>query len=277
MTTALKPVSKTAYYCCGVRALDAGVSRSVCSDRYAERFMTPEAWALFEPFRDLHAPNATNVARHRMIDDLVQARLARRPETGVVVIGAGFDTRPFRLRGGRWVELDEPALIALKEERLPASEAPNPLARVAVTFGREPLEDALRPFRHLTEPIVVLEGVLPYLTAAEVERLLQAIRNTFNHPTLICDLMTPLFTRRYAGKISKRLGELGATYGRLEREPLELIEAAGFRLTSRESIPARAVALGTMRVPRWLLVTVLRSLRDGYTIATFESALDARS
>lgn len=271
MAATLKPVSKTAYYCCGVRALDATVSPSVCSDRYAERFMTPEAWALFEPFRGLHAPNASNVARHRMIDDLLRDRLARRPDTGVVVIGAGFDTRAFRLRGGSWVELDEPAVISLKEANLPTSEAQNPLARVAITFDRDSLEETLRPFRHLPGPIVVLEGVLPYLAATEVEKLLQAIRNTFPHPTLICDLTTRGFARLYGGKIGKRLRELGAPYGRLEREPLELIEAAGFRLTSRESIAARAVALGTVRVPGWVLGTVLRSLRDGYTIATFES------
>jgi methyltransferase (TIGR00027 family) len=234
--------------------------------------MTPEAWALFEPFRGFHAPNASNVARHRMIDDLLRARLAGRPETGVVVIGAGFDTRAFRLRGGRWVELDEPAVINLKEANLPVGEAPNPLARVAISFDRDSLEEALRPFRHLTEPIVVLEGVLPYLTAAEVEKLVRTLRNTFLLSTLICDLTTRGFARSYAGKIGKQFRELGAPYGRLEREPLELIEAAGFRLTSRESIAARAVALGTMRFPRWLLATVLRSLRDGYTIATFESA-----
>ena len=272
MPPTLKPVSKTAYYCCGVRALDAGVSPSICSDQYAERFMTPEAWALFEPFRSLHAPNASNVTRHRMIDDLLRARLARRPDTGVVVIGAGFDTRAFRLRGGRWVELDEPGVIDLKEATLPAREAPNPLARVAITFDRDSLEEALRPFRHLAEPVVVLEGVLPYLAAAEVESLLRAIRNTLPHPTLLCDLTTRGFARSYAGKIGKRLRALGAPYGRLEREPLELIEAAGFRLTSRESIAARAVAFGTLRFPRWLLATVLRSLRDGYTVASFESA-----
>jgi methyltransferase (TIGR00027 family) len=269
--TLLKPVSKTAYYCCGVRALDARVSHSVCGDQYAERFMTPEAWAVFEPFRGFHAPNASNVARHRMIDDLLRARLARRPETGVVVIGAGFDTRAFRLPGGRWVELDEPALITIKEACLPAREAPNPLTRVPITFDREPLGDALSPFRHLTNPMVVLEGVLPYLTATEVEELLQAIRNAFPHPTLICDLTTRGFARRYAGKLGKRLRALGAPYGRLEREPQELIEAAGFQLRSQESIVARAVALGTLSIPRWLLATVLRPLRDGYTIATFET------
>lgn len=271
MVQTLKPVSKTAYYCCGVRALDARAAHSVCSDTYAERFMTSDAWALFEPFRGLKAPNASNVARHRMIDDLLRARLARRPDTGVVLIGAGFDTRAFRLRGGRWVELDEPALISLKESVLPAREAQNSLARIAITFERDALEEALRPFRHLTEPVIVLEGVLPYLQAAEVEKLLRILRNTFPHPTLICDLTTRRFARTYGGRIGKKLRELGAPYGRLEREPLELIEGAGFRLTSRESIAARAVALGTLRFPRLLLATVLRSLRDGYTIATFES------
>jgi len=269
--TLLKPVSKTAYYCCGVRALDARGSHSVCGDQYAERFMTPEAWAIFEPFRGFHAPNASNVARHRMIDDLLRARLARRPETGVVVIGAGFDTRAFRLPGGRWVELDEPALITIKEAYLPAREAPNPLTRVAITFDREPLGEALNPFRHLSDPVVVLEGVLPYLTATEVEKLLQTIRNAFPHPTLICDLTTLGFARRYAGKLGKRLRALGAPYGRLEREPRELIEAAGFQLSSQESIVARAVALGMLSIPRWLLATLLRPLRDGYTIASFET------
>jgi methyltransferase (TIGR00027 family) len=272
VTEVLRPVSETAYYCCGVRALDAAAAAPVCGDRLAERFMTPAAWAVFEPFRELEAPNATNVTRHRMIDDLLRAQIARRPDTGVVIIGAGFDTRAFRLPGAQWVELDEPPLIELKETRLPASEAPNPLTRVAIAFEHDSIDAALEPFRHLPEPVVVLEGVLPYLTAAEVQRLLEAIRRTFAAPTLICDLTTRAFTRRFAGKIGKRLQNLGAPYGRLESEPDALIEAAGFRLTTRESIVERAVAHGLMAIPRWLLATFLRTLRDGYTIATFAAA-----
>jgi O-methyltransferase involved in polyketide biosynthesis len=206
-----------------------------------------------------------------MIDDLIRARLSRRQDTGVVVIGAGFDTRAFRLNGGCWVELDEPALITLKEAYLPAHAAPNPLNRVAITFDRDRLEDKLSGFRHLVEPIVILEGVLPYLAAAEVEQLLEAIRKTFTHVTIICDLTTRRFARLYGRRIGRQLRALGAPYGRLEREPLEIIESAGFRLSSRESIAARAVALGTLRIPGWVMATVLRSLRDGYTIATFES------
>ena len=138
----MKPVSKTAYYCCAVRALDAGTSRPACGDHIAQRFMTPEAWALFEPFRDLGPPNASNVVRHRLIDDRLRAAIQARPDVGVVIIGAGFDTRAFRLPGGRWVELDEPSIIALKEAQLPARESPNPLTRVAIEFDREPLDAA---------------------------------------------------------------------------------------------------------------------------------------
>lgn len=234
--------------------------------------MTAEAWSVFDPFRGFDAPNASNVVRHRIIDDLLRSAVEARPETGVVIIGAGFDTRAFRLPGGRWVELDEPAVIALKEARLPAQEAPNPLIRVSIAFDREPLGAALAPFRDLAGPVVVLEGIFPYLSAAEVQRLLEAIRTTFTQPTVVCDLATQVFGRRYAGKIGKRLRELGAPYGRLEVEPLELLQAAGFRLTTRQSVVDRAVALGLVRVPRWLLATVLRSLRDGYTVATLELA-----
>jgi O-methyltransferase involved in polyketide biosynthesis len=198
------------------------------------------------------------------------ARLARQPDTAVVIVGAGFDARAFRLPGGRWVELDEPALITLKEAQLPAREALNPLTRVAIRFEHESLEATLAPFRHLSDPVVVLEGILPYLSAAEVRLLLQAIRNSFSRPTLVCDLTTPAFARRYAGKIGKRFRELGAPYGRLEVDPLELIRAAGFRLTTRQSAVGHAGALGLLWIPRWLLATLPRSLRDGYTIASFE-------
>ena len=54
----MKPVSRTAFYGTGVRALDARKPRPVCGDRFAERFMDEAAWRTFEPFRDFRAPIA---------------------------------------------------------------------------------------------------------------------------------------------------------------------------------------------------------------------------
>lgn len=84
--------------------------------------------------------------------------------------------------------------------------------------------------------------------------------------------MTATFSRLYGGQIGSRLRELGASWRPFQGEALPLIEAAGFRLESRESVVGYAAALGTVRAPRWLLATLLRSLRDGYAIATFSAA-----
>ena len=207
--------------------------------------MTPAAWEVFEPFRELEGPNASNVARHRMIDDLLRARIPA-VRTQVWSSSARDSTRaPSACRGpvGR---AGRAGLDGGQRSEPPRGPVAQPLTRVPIAFGQESLDAALTPFRDLPEPVVVLEGVLPYLTAGEVQRLLGAIRRTFAAPTLICDLTTRAFTRRYAGKIGKRLQSLGAPYGRLEREPDDLIESAGFRLTTRESIVGRAVAYGLM-------------------------------
>ena len=72
-------------------------------------------------------PNAANATAHRIIDDWLRDRLLADPEQLVILLGAGFDARAFRLPGGRWVEIDQPALIAHKDRVLPAARAPQPL------------------------------------------------------------------------------------------------------------------------------------------------------
>lgn len=61
-------------------------------------------------------PNAGNVAQHRIIDDIVRTELLNHPELSVILIGAGFDSRAYQLNGGNWIELDEPQIIAYKNE-----------------------------------------------------------------------------------------------------------------------------------------------------------------
>lgn len=97
--------ARTAWYCCGVRWADAQKKAPICGDHFAEIFMDEEARALFEPFASLRMPNATSVTRTRIIDDWLRDRLLADPEQLVVILGAGFDARAFRLPGGRWAEM----------------------------------------------------------------------------------------------------------------------------------------------------------------------------
>ena len=141
----MKPISKTAFYCCGIRMQDAERSEPVCGDIYAKFFMNEDGVRILEAFEDETYPNASNVARHRIIDDFLRQELLADSGLCVVIIGAGFDSRAFRLKGGVWVELDEPQVILYKNERLPASDCANELHRIPIDFSTDSLEEKLSP------------------------------------------------------------------------------------------------------------------------------------
>ncbi len=267
----VSPIAATAYYCCGVRARDAASPRPICNDHLAQRFMDAEAAAIFAPFAGLRAPNGSNVARHRLVDDILRVRLAERPDLQVVLLGCGFDTRAFRLAGGTWLEFDEPALLARKEAVLPAAEAPNTLRRLATDFSPADLAAQLRTHADGRPAVVVMEGVSMYLSGAQLRASLATLRDALPGHTLVCDLMTRRFARRFGGALLARIHALGGAFGELSNDPAASVTAAGYRLVARQSIPGAAVEHGAVPIPRWLLATLLRSLRDGYQLHTFEA------
>ena len=100
------PISRTAYYTLAVRNWDAAQPRPMCGDSLARSFMNPEAEGVWQQFKRYHRANASNAARHAIIDEHLSTVLEARPQARVIIIGAGFDTRAFRLKGGRWIEVD---------------------------------------------------------------------------------------------------------------------------------------------------------------------------
>jgi methyltransferase (TIGR00027 family) len=264
-------IAKTAYYCCGVRAADAASAKPICGDHLAQRFMSAEARDVFKAFAGLSAPNRSNATRHRIIDDWVKARLETNPHLRIVLIGAGFDTRAFRLQGGRWLELDQPPLIALKTATLPASEAANPLERIAIDFASEKLSDKLAPYAEGGETVVILEGVSMYLDQQALAATLGATRQAFPNHTLMCDLMTRRFSESYGKAIRKIIANLGGGFATLVDDPATAVAAIGYRQVERVSMVERAVELGALGIPRWILNTFLKSLRDGYCAYRFEA------
>lgn len=173
--------------------------------------------------------------------------------------------------GGRWVEPDQPAIVALKDAELPADQAPNPLQRVAIDFASEALADKLAPWAGKRPSVVVLEGVATYLKRAELRATLDTLTRVFPGHVLICDLMTAQFVRRYGGAIKRKVEELGARYGEMSDDPTRLVTEKGYRLVTRVSIVDRSRELGAVAIPRATLNTLLRGLRDGYCAYVFQA------
>ena len=126
--------------------------------------MNDDARAVWQEFKSFTPPNASNAARHAMIDEHLRRALVNDPQATIVIIGAGFDTRAFRLPGGRWFEIDEPEILTYKESRLPADTAPNPLQRIAIDFATESLAAKLATIAAPATVHIVIEGVLMYLS-----------------------------------------------------------------------------------------------------------------
>jgi methyltransferase (TIGR00027 family) len=264
----MKPISNTAFYCCGIRMLDAESPHPVCGDRFARLFMNEHGMAIFNRFGGERGPNASNVARARYIDDLLRERLAANRQLQVALIGCGFDSRAFRLDGGAWFELDEPQLITYKNERLPAAQAPNPLRRIAVDFERESLREKLQPLAGAVPTVFVIEGVTMYITAESLRATLALLQELAPDHQVIADLMTRAFIDRYGCTIKRIIAELGAEMIPGDQPTLPLAQAGYRELSSRE-IAGLALQYRSLSWLAPLMRLFLGGLFSGYTVSVF--------
>jgi methyltransferase (TIGR00027 family) len=123
-------------------------------------------------------PRLSAVVRTRVIDDAVREAIGAGCSQ-LVLLGAGYDTRPYRLPEAAGIdafEVDHPATQAIKREVLKRElqETPDNVRFVAVDFERDSLADALDAagLRHDVETCVVWEGVFSYLTIKAIDATL---------------------------------------------------------------------------------------------------------
>lgn len=265
--------SRTAYYTLAVRAWAAALPKPLCADTLAKSLMDEEAERIWQEFKAFHRPNVSNAVRHTLIDEHLTGELTARPDARVVVIGAGFDTRAFRLSGGQWLEVDEAAILDHKEARLPARSAPNPLTRLPIDFSRDSLAAKLAPFASQDLVHVVVEGVLMYLTEGQRRELLAALRGVFPHHFFYCELMTKSFFERYSRDLHEKITTLGASFKDMSDTPEALVTDAGYRPIESASILLRAAQLTDLGIPPFLIRWLLWTLRDGYRVWKLELPL----
>lgn len=128
------------------------------------------------PFADYgRSPTFGYIAcRTRFFDDAVTTALDA-GVTQVVVLGAGYDSRPLRLarQGVRYIEVDHPATQAEKRRRLPGPD----VTYVASELAADDLTGALRQAGYEDDrpTIFLAEGLTMYLDQAANERLFTAL------------------------------------------------------------------------------------------------------
>jgi methyltransferase (TIGR00027 family) len=249
--------------------LDAARDKPICGDDYAKLFMCAHGMAVFDRFKALELSNSSIIVRHRILDDMLRQMLYANHDLNVVTIGAGFDSRPYRLHGGNWFELDEPELIAYKDILLPSEQCKNPLRREAIDFEKDDLVDQLLRLPHNGPVVFVLEGVVIYLCESDVQNLLGELDYEFPKHRLLCDLVNREMVNKYGQTLSKVLNEMGAPFKTVDH-PEAIFLKSGYQAREAVSVMDASVDLGISLVPKFFLRSFFQAEVTGNSVCMWE-------
>lgn len=120
------------------------------------------------------------VIRTLIIDEFIENLLSKNIDT-VVNLGAGLDTRPYRLNMNsdlRWIEVDFPKIIDLKNEKLKEAQPKCHLERLSLDLSDENIRDQFLNdvARTSNNVLVITEGVVPYLSNDDAHSLVSALK-----------------------------------------------------------------------------------------------------
>lgn len=187
--------SRTAEHNALFRALESSLpaGQRLFEDRLAHAFLTwplglvarlarlPVFRSLVLTYIDSHWPGVRSsvVARTALIDEAI-ADKAREGAAQIVLLGAGYDSRPYRLPALRHLpafEVDHPDTLIAKRRALQRVllELPPNVRFVATDFNQDRLESAMATagYNYAAPTIFVWEGVTNYLTEAAVDTTLR--------------------------------------------------------------------------------------------------------
>ncbi|MFI8459873.1 class I SAM-dependent methyltransferase [Kitasatospora sp. NPDC085464] len=187
----LEAVPETALWTLWHRALEARRPDTVLHD--------PEAVDLVDridyPFAERFGTNGTQAQlqalRAACFDREVADFLAREPRGTVVCLGDGLETQYWRVDNGRarWLSVDLPDLVALREKLLP----PGPRQRYLAVEATEPgWADEVDRSR---EVLITAQGLLMYLPPARVKSLIAGCAERFPGGSLVLDAVPRWFGR----------------------------------------------------------------------------------
>jgi hypothetical protein len=166
--------------------------------------------------------------------------------------------------------LDEPHVIAYKNEKLPLSECKNSLTRIPIRFGEESLGEKLQPYSSRKSVMVVVEGVIMYLNEKVMNDLLDTLISVFPKHEIACDLMTKKFFEKYSYKIHNEIRGIGATFTFILDDPKSIFLNKGYQLEDNVSNILKAIDLGLLKIPRFILRWFMKPLIEGYAIYRFK-------
>ena len=170
--TLIENVSDTAFWVAHHRAIETERSDALFHDPWASRLAGDHGQKIARAMPQGFVTGWVVAIRTRIIDDYIQSAVAQGADV-ILNLGAGLDTRPFRLdlpKTLSWIEADYPDLIAFKEKRLGGETPRCQLERVKIDLAN--VMERRQLFASINarakRMVVITEGLVPYLSVENV-------------------------------------------------------------------------------------------------------------
>jgi methyltransferase (TIGR00027 family) len=172
---AIRSVADTALWMAWIRAKEAERGDAIVHDRLAAILAGDRGRKIARAFPGSAAVAWGVVVRTSAIDRLIIEALQTGVDT-VLNLGAGLDTRPYRMdlpSHIRWIEVDLPEIVELKNARLLEQAPVCNVERVGFDLSdRSSRKELLAQYGAASKnTLLIAEGVIPYFSNDDVEGL----------------------------------------------------------------------------------------------------------
>ncbi|MCM1384814.1 MAG: class I SAM-dependent methyltransferase [Lachnoclostridium sp.] len=138
------------------------------------------------------------IARTILLDRMVGDFIRKNPKGTVINIACGMDTRAYRLNisgSVRWYNIDLPETIEVRSRFL---EENGHISMIAKSAMDESWADIIEEPKGRV--LVVIEGLVMYLSESDVKKILSIIGNRFHSADIIMEIMNPWVVRNVKEK-----------------------------------------------------------------------------
>ncbi len=188
---AINHVSDTALWVASYRAAESARPDALFKDPLAHQLAGDQGRAIAGHVGGSRYVAWSVVVRTCIIDAFIRRLLNEGVDT-ILNLGAGLDTRPYRLELNdkvRWIEVDYPHVIAHKERHLQNAEPRCRLERVKLDLADRPARQHLfAQIRAQSQKVLVLtEGVVPYFSNEHAAALADDLHDAGNFSCWLLD------------------------------------------------------------------------------------------
>lgn len=191
-------VSDTAFLTALYRALESDRPDALFHDPHARQLAGVRGEQAFQqmPHPEATAPGA--IVRTYVLDELILKSIVQNGVDGVLNLGAGLDTRAYRLplpKSLLWVEVDLPDIIDYKTRILADRQPVCTLQSVALDVTKAAARQCLlqRMGTQAKQVLVVTEGLIVYMKSEEVIALSRDLWAQSQVTWWLTDLVSPLW------------------------------------------------------------------------------------